>query len=411
MQANTTTMPLLDLGLDKSTKAAPGGSTQDMNGSDITSSDQAQYYDFQHILAAHKLDNSDSDGVDEETSFQPVNLLGSVLSKPQEHLDENHEFVSVLGGATGINAEQLETAIGMRLPEGLLRHQRAEVREHTAATFFNSLNRFYTLQNTPASTVADLEVSALDSVVSGDSWGDVSLGKDKALSDVIQLDFKGQHFESMRQGSDQWLQQLVSESDKPQGSSQLGSNITGTLLNQIQPTMLSTSSLSQEMLGAQSAEALAKMPLTMSRPDWQAAFEERVSFMLREHLQSATIRVDPPELGPIRVEISRSVEATQLTFYVNHPTTRELLESQVDRLKATLANDQQQVEVDVRQDNEGRGGDQQYASSDQEQREGEVESARSLMGARTNGMEKEAGFATEIKWQRVTPVNGVDVHA
>ncbi len=113
----------------------------------------------------------------------------------------------------------------------------------------------------------------------------------------------------------------------------------------------------------QKPEVFTKLHTAISRPEWAEAFQGRVSWVMKQDAPGAMIMIDPPELGPIRVEINRSAEQVQLTFYVNHATTKDVLESQLARLRESLGADGQQVDVDVREESEqgasgeGRLGD------------------------------------------------------
>ena len=75
--------------------------------------------------------------------------------------------------------------------------------------------------------------------------------------------------------------------------------------------------------------------------------------MIQSNIKSATIYIDPPELGPIRVKIQQTADQTQITFQVNNAAVKEALEQSAHRLRDTLAEQNQTaVDVDVRRDNQ-----------------------------------------------------------
>ncbi|TXR53409.1 flagellar hook-length control protein FliK [Reinekea thalattae] len=71
-----------------------------------------------------------------------------------------------------------------------------------------------------------------------------------------------------------------------------------------------------------------------------AAFDmsDRIKTMLNSDVQTATIRLDPPELGSMEVKVHVRNEQTQVQIVSSNPQTREALEQQAVRLREALAD-------------------------------------------------------------------------
>lgn len=76
-----------------------------------------------------------------------------------------------------------------------------------------------------------------------------------------------------------------------------------------------------------------RFQLDMNKPGWEKVSAERLVMMVQKNQQKATIEIDPPELGPIHVKISVHGQDVNLNFQAAHPTTRDLLEAQAEKLR------------------------------------------------------------------------------
>ncbi|MGI9205862.1 MAG: flagellar hook-length control protein FliK [Woeseiaceae bacterium] len=70
--------------------------------------------------------------------------------------------------------------------------------------------------------------------------------------------------------------------------------------------------------------------------NWGNALQDRVLWMTTRNIQNAEIRLNPAELGPIRVQVSVQDDAAQLTFTAQHAQTRDALEIAMPRLREML---------------------------------------------------------------------------
>jgi len=63
----------------------------------------------------------------------------------------------------------------------------------------------------------------------------------------------------------------------------------------------------------------------------------RIKWVYQQAISSAEILMDPPELGPLSVKLTNSNGETNIIFQVNNPTTKELIEENMAKLKDLLA--------------------------------------------------------------------------
>lgn len=94
--------------------------------------------------------------------------------------------------------------------------------------------------------------------------------------------------------------------------------------------------------------------LSLARPadsiEWGRGMGERVSYMIDQKQNTATIRLDPPALGKLDVQVRIADEGTTITIQTQHAQTRDLIESSALRLRDFLQeNGHQNVNVDVSQ--------------------------------------------------------------
>lgn len=84
----------------------------------------------------------------------------------------------------------------------------------------------------------------------------------------------------------------------------------------------------------------ASFPLTVpfSDPRFGDALSERVTWLVREGLQTAELTLHPKELGPIRIELALDGEAASIGFSATQADTRAAIEQALPRLREMLAS-------------------------------------------------------------------------
>ena len=84
--------------------------------------------------------------------------------------------------------------------------------------------------------------------------------------------------------------------------------------------------------------------------EWSNGLGERINWMINQKQNTATIRLDPPALGKLDVQIKIVDEATMITIQTQTAQTRDLIDSASIRLRDFLQESgYQNVNVDVSQ--------------------------------------------------------------
>ena len=114
--------------------------------------------------------------------------------------------------------------------------------------------------------------------------------------------------------------------------------------------------------------------------EWGDGLSERVNWMINQKQNSATIRLDPPMLGKLDVQVRIADDATTITIQTQHAQTRDLIETASLRLRDALQeNGFQNVNVDVSQRQDQQQSRSRTAGEEQpglhDEFDGESESA------------------------------------
>jgi len=80
------------------------------------------------------------------------------------------------------------------------------------------------------------------------------------------------------------------------------------------------------------------IPQAPGQPGWGDVFADRVTFAVRQSLQEAEIRLNPPQLGQVDVRIVMSNDQANLMFSSPHGAVREAIELSIGRLRDMLAD-------------------------------------------------------------------------
>ena len=81
---------------------------------------------------------------------------------------------------------------------------------------------------------------------------------------------------------------------------------------------------------------------------WGSGVGERVKLMINQKLNTATIRLDPPMLGRLDIQIQITDDVTNVTINTQHAQTRDIIDNASFRLREYLQeNGYQNVNVDV----------------------------------------------------------------
>ena len=109
---------------------------------------------------------------------------------------------------------------------------------------------------------------------------------------------------------------------------------------QLIPAQNTTSTLSQGLaavgLGTvtQAAATQTQMaPLNLGQNAWETNLSSRLQMMVGQNIQTAVIRLDPPELGALDIKIKITNDVASVNITSPHAQVREALETAVPRLR------------------------------------------------------------------------------
>ena len=71
---------------------------------------------------------------------------------------------------------------------------------------------------------------------------------------------------------------------------------------------------------------------------WGDALGDRVIMMAGQRVQTADIRLNPADLGPLRVQVSVDDGAVSVSFHAQHALTRDAIEQALPRLRDLLGD-------------------------------------------------------------------------
>lgn len=154
--------------------------------------------------------------------------------------------------------------------------------------------------------------------------------------------------------SNAWVQQplaaaflnMSAGSDAAPGiTERLGLSLEGTALSLPTDTAKGLApglNFAQQLGSAQSSAQTSTpvlttlLPHAVQDPAWSEAFGQRIALLAQQGTQSATLQLNPPELGPIQVRIAMSENGAKVEFNTLQQTTSDLIETAMPRLAAAL---------------------------------------------------------------------------
>ena len=113
------------------------------------------------------------------------------------------------------------------------------------------------------------------------------------------------------------------------------------------------------------APPLPVSSIAMKQAGWDQSLSTNVSFMLREDISSANIRLKPAELGSMNIQLSVQSDQLNVNIAASNALTRETVEASMPRLREQFASlGFNQVDVNVGNPGPGDRSAQQMANRD-----------------------------------------------
>lgn len=114
------------------------------------------------------------------------------------------------------------------------------------------------------------------------------------------------------------------------------------------------------------SQPLPQLPVLKGLPGQPGATEalnERIMMMRSKGIQTAEIRLDPPDLGSLEVRVRVSGDTTSIQFHSPNAGVREALEAQVNRLREMMESAGVDLgQVDVSDQSLSERSDSQFAA-------------------------------------------------
>jgi len=130
-----------------------------------------------------------------------------------------------------------------------------------------------------------------------------------------------------------------------------------------------TQSIEQIQSLGKSTSLQTAIPSKFGGDQWASAVADKVMWLSSQRIQSAEIRLDPPELGPMQVRVSVQNDQVNVSFVSHHQSVREALEQNVFKLREQFGNEGMDlVDVSVSdhpsQQSMSNGGDSGFHGED-----------------------------------------------
>ncbi|KZX66032.1 flagellar hook-length control protein FliK [Vibrio sp. HI00D65] len=113
-------------------------------------------------------------------------------------------------------------------------------------------------------------------------------------------------------------------------------------------------------------QAAQQAPLQLTKELANEQVAEKVQMMMSKNLKNLDIRLDPPELGHMKIRMTMNNDVANVHFTVNSQQARDVIEQTLPRLREMLAQQGMQLaDSSVQQQSSGQGQDR-YNSGEQQ---------------------------------------------
>jgi len=124
-------------------------------------------------------------------------------------------------------------------------------------------------------------------------------------------------------------------------------------------TQILTPSMPTAVLAPVVPQALPALAQPLGDGQWNNSFGQRIAWAVGQGVQSASLAMNPEELGPVTVQIAVRDDEASLRFNAAHGLTRDAIEAALPRLREMLqAGGLSLGQVDISADAQARAGQQ-----------------------------------------------------
>lgn len=152
---------------------------------------------------------------------------------------------------------------------------------------------------------------------------------------------------------------------------------TRSSLNEVAPRMTTSAALSQNYtvqqntVRAEQTQPMLEIPVETSKPEWSEQFNQQIVWMGKQKIDSAQIKLNPPEMGPLEVMVKMDKHNAHLSIQSHSLHVKDMIEQAVPRLREMMSEqglNLADVNIGTRQEQaegHGRQGYEQLATENQ----------------------------------------------
>jgi flagellar hook-length control protein FliK len=82
--------------------------------------------------------------------------------------------------------------------------------------------------------------------------------------------------------------------------------------------------------------ATEKLHARVGTPAWETALGQKVCWMIGDQQQTASLTLNPPDLGPLQVVLTINNDQASAAFFASEPEVRRAIESAIPRLREMM---------------------------------------------------------------------------
>lgn len=98
----------------------------------------------------------------------------------------------------------------------------------------------------------------------------------------------------------------------------------------------SFTALAPTNVSAPSGLVMHELPISAGAPEFRAAFANQIVWLVKDGVQSASLRLNPPQLGAVNVHITLNQSEALVNFAVQSEAARDAIEQALPQLKTLL---------------------------------------------------------------------------
>ena len=99
-------------------------------------------------------------------------------------------------------------------------------------------------------------------------------------------------------------------------------------------TLLNNSNNQLNSANAQLAEV--KLPLSIQHANWDSALGQKVTWLVERGMPGAKLQINPPELGPIQIEMQIDDSKAKIMFHASDSGVRSIIDNSIPKLREML---------------------------------------------------------------------------